>query len=455
MADHIAQTITAPSKAGSDRLPTWLCTGYGVGMVGGQIFRDAPALLLLPFLTDALGVMPVIAGLAIFIPKIWVVFADPLAGIASDRISTRWGRRRPFMFVGGILTVLLLLLVFNVPLFESPIATAVYVSGAYTLALTAFAAYSVPYLTMGSEMTANPHDRTRLMAFRVAFMATGLIVGGYAAAIRDMGGVGREAYSFMAWVIGIICLLTMMVPVFATAKAPYYDRHETSLSVLAQFKLALSNKPFLILLSAAFLQRLAEGTGYAAIIYFQMLVLKQPPTVLGTSILFIALAGIFSQPLWVALCKRFGKKHVYVTALLLYCAAFALWLIPDPALWLIYLIGTLNGLFNSAFILTALSMLTDTVAYDRLKTGLNREGAFNGVWLASEKVAFAFGTLIVGILLSWFGYVESTTGLAHEQPASALTGITIAYVIVPIAVHLSSLFFLSRYKLREQDLEPA
>jgi GPH family glycoside/pentoside/hexuronide:cation symporter len=424
-------------------------------MVGGQIFRDAPALLLLPFLTDALGVMPVMAGLAIFIPKIWVVFADPLAGIASDRISTRWGRRRPFMFFGGVLTVILLLLVFNVPIFQSPVATAVYVSGIYTLALTAFAAYSVPYLTMGSEMTTNPHDRTRLMAFRVAFMASGLIVGGYAAAIRDIGGVGREAYSFMAWVMAAVCLVTMMVPVFATAKAPYYDRHETSLTVLAQFKLALGNKPFLILLSAAFLQRLAEGTGYAAIIYFQTLVLKQPPTVLGTSILFIALAGIFSQPLWVALCKRFGKKPVYVAALLLYCAAFALWLIPDPALWLIYLIGTLNGLFNSAFILTALSMLTDTVAYDRKQTGLNREGAFNGVWLASEKVAFAFGTLIVGGLLSWFGYIESTTGVAHEQPASALTGITISYVIVPIVVHLSSLIFLSRYKLREHDVAAA
>ena len=83
------------------RLPTWLCTGYGVGMVGGQIFRDAPALLLLPFMTEALGVPAAVAGFAIFIPKIWVVFADPMAGIASDRVSTPWGRRRPFMFRGS------------------------------------------------------------------------------------------------------------------------------------------------------------------------------------------------------------------------------------------------------------------------------------------------------------------------------------------------------------------
>ncbi|MBL8642654.1 MAG: MFS transporter, partial [Rhodospirillaceae bacterium] len=429
------------------RLPNWLCAGYGVGMIGGQIFRDAPALLLLPFLTNTLAVPAAMAGLAIFVPKIWVVFADPLAGLASDRISTRWGRRRPFMFVGGLLTVALFLLMFNVPVFSTPAATSVYVSITYTLALTAFAAFSVPYLTMGSEMTTDPHDRTRLMGFRVAFMATGLIVGGYAAVIRDLGGEGRAGYSFMAMVMGAVCLVTMMISVFATAKARYYDRHETSLGLMAQFKLAIENKPFLTLLSAAFLQRLAEGTGYAALIYFLTLVIKQPPTVLGTMIMFIALAGILSQALWVAACKRFGKMRVYVVTLLLYCGAFAMWLIPEPPLWLIYLIGTLNGFFNSAFILTALSMLTDTVAYDRDKTGLNREGAFNGVWLASEKVAFAFGTLIVGVLLAWFGYVESDMGMAQAQPASALTGIKISYVIVPIIFHLSSLVFLARYKL--------
>jgi len=430
------------------RLPTWLCTGYGVGMVGGQIFRDTPALLLLPFMTDALKVPAVVAGLAIFVPKIWVVFADPLAGVASDRISTRWGRRRPFMFWGGLLTVALFILMFNVPGFalSTPVVTAAYVSGVYTLALTAFAAYSVPYLTMGSEMTTDPHDRTRLMGFRVAFMATGLIVGGFAARIRDMGGPGQEGYSFMALVMGALCLVTMMTTVFVTAKAPYVDRDETQVGLLEQFKLALGNKPFVTLLSAAFLQRLAEGTGYAALVYFQIYVLGQPTAVLGTMILFIAVAGIISQPMWVAACKRYGVMRVYVTTLLLYCAAFALWAIPDPALWMIYAIGFLNGLFNSAFILTALSMMTDTVVYDRQRTGLNREGAFNGVWLASEKVAFAFGTLIVGAVLSWFGYVESNTGGA-TQPASALQGITLAYVALPIVFHLASLVFLRLYRL--------
>jgi GPH family glycoside/pentoside/hexuronide:cation symporter len=429
------------------RLPTWLCLGYGAGMIGGQIFRDTPALLLLPFLTNTLEVPAAMAGLAIFIPKFWVVFADPLAGIASDRIRSRWGRRRPFMLVGGLLTVATFVLLFHVPGLAAPALRAAYVCAVYTLALTAFSAFSVPYLTMGAEMTPDTHERTRLMGFRVAFMATGLIVSGYAGAIRELGGPGAAGYALMAWIMGALCLVTMMTSVFTTARAPYYDRHETTLPVMAQFRLALENRPFLLLLGTTFLERLAEGTGYATLVYFQVYVLKQSMQMLGTLVLFIAVPGIVSQPLWVAAARRFGKRPTFVATLTIYCAVFALWLVPRPdQTALILLLGALNGLFNSAFILTALSMLTDAIAYDRDRTGLNREGAFVGVWLANEKVAFAVGTLIVGGVLAWFGYAETTAGFVAQSPR-ALTGITVAYVALPIVFHLASLGFLLRYRL--------
>jgi GPH family glycoside/pentoside/hexuronide:cation symporter len=434
-------------------LATSLCLGYGIGMVGAQVFRDAPAFLLLIFMTDTLGVPGALAGAAIFIPKIWVVFADPLAGLASDRIDTRWGRRRPFMLVGAILTGAAFVAIFNVPDFGTPGARAVYVSVAYTLALTAFAAYSVPYLTMGSEMTDDYHERTRLMAFRVAFMATGLIVSGYAARIREIGGAGEAGYAFAALVIGALSTGTMLVAVFATARAPYYSRHESSPPLLDQFRLALANTPFVHLLTAVFLERLAEGIGYAAMIYFQTLVLGNSATVVGNMVFFLCVPTILGQPVWVACCRRFGKRPTHVTALLLYCVAVLFWLSATPdRVWITYAVAFISGFLNSGFILTALSMLTDTIAYDRNRTGLNREGAYTGVWLAGEKVAFALGTLIVGVVLSGFGYVETLGDQPVAQPESALSGITLAFVSLPIFFHLVSLVFLFRVRLSEKTI---
>lgn len=419
-------------------------------MVGAQIFRDAPAFLLLIFMTDTLGIPGAVAGLAIFIPKIWVVFADPLAGMASDRIDTRWGRRRPFMFFGAILTVVGFIAMFNVPTFESHGIRAAYVSAVYTLALTAFAAYSVPYLTMGSEMADSLHGRTRIMAYRVAFMATGLIVSGYAARIREIGGPGEEGYQFAAWVIGALSLVTMLATVFATANAPFTRRTENSPPLLEQFRLALQNKPFVNLFTAAFLERLAEGVGYAALIYYQTLILGNSATVLGNMIFALCTPTILGQPIWVAACRRFGKRPTHVAALLLYCIAVACWLLArENSVWVTYAVAFFCGFLNSGFILTALSMLTDAIAFDRNRTGLNREGSYTGVWLASEKVAFAVGTLIVGIVLSVFGYIEAEGGAVVTQPSSALTGITIAFVALPILFHLLSLFFIFRFALVE------
>ena len=77
-------------------LPVPAYFGYGVGQVGGQILRDTPALILPIYMTTVLGMEAALAGLVIIIAKFWVVAADPVAGIISDRTETRWGRRRPF-----------------------------------------------------------------------------------------------------------------------------------------------------------------------------------------------------------------------------------------------------------------------------------------------------------------------------------------------------------------------
>ena len=65
--------------------------GYALGQFGAQMGRDVPASLLLFFMTQHLGLAPALAGLAILLPKLWVIAGDLLVGIASDRTRGRWG----------------------------------------------------------------------------------------------------------------------------------------------------------------------------------------------------------------------------------------------------------------------------------------------------------------------------------------------------------------------------
>src|SRR3954471_16331541 len=77
--------------------------GYGLGSVATGSFGTVPGLLLLPYLTDRLGVPAAAAGGIGFAPKAWDVVLNPIAGRISDRSTHPDGRRRPFLIRAGLL----------------------------------------------------------------------------------------------------------------------------------------------------------------------------------------------------------------------------------------------------------------------------------------------------------------------------------------------------------------
>jgi glycoside/pentoside/hexuronide:cation symporter, GPH family len=54
------------------------------------------------FLTDVAGLRPDYAAWAVGIGRLWDAVNDPLFGLLSDRIRTRWGRRRVLLLFGAV-----------------------------------------------------------------------------------------------------------------------------------------------------------------------------------------------------------------------------------------------------------------------------------------------------------------------------------------------------------------
>src|SRR5215831_13766050 len=89
-----------PAQAG--RIPRRVRIGYATGSLVTGAFGTVPGLLLLPYLTDTLGVAAGLAGLLVLLPKAWDVVVNPLAGRISDRTQSPWGARRPYLLVAGL-----------------------------------------------------------------------------------------------------------------------------------------------------------------------------------------------------------------------------------------------------------------------------------------------------------------------------------------------------------------
>ncbi|MEE8306289.1 MAG: MFS transporter, partial [Gammaproteobacteria bacterium] len=167
-------------------------------------------------------------------------------------------------------------------------------------------------------------------------------------------------------------------------------------------------------------------------------------------VLAMTFASILALPAWGWLGNRIGKRRAYILSSLLYCCTMLTWLVakPDQDLLIIGR-GVLVGLTNTGLLLMAVAMLPDTIEYDFRKTGLRREGIFSGFWMAIEKAGNAGGALVVGVILSLMGFVESA-GVPVEQSARALFGIKLAFAIVPTVLLLTSLFILRHYPLSEE-----
>jgi GPH family glycoside/pentoside/hexuronide:cation symporter len=425
----------------------WLYAGYGVGMVGERIFRDAPALLLLVFMTNYLAIPAALAGLVVFLPKIAMLVLDPLVGSISDRLRTRWGRRRPLMLLGALLTTGTFILLFHPPGFATVSARALYMGCMVTLGFAAYAVYSVPYLTMASEMALTAEERSRIMSVRVAFMAVGLTVGAYAGGIAQWAGGGVGGYHAMAAILGTVILLTTLTTVLATARARHRDVDDKPLGLLGGFVLVWRNRSYCRLLSVGFLQKLGEGLGYGSFAYLCIYVVHQPLSAMGLVVLAATVGQIASQPLWVWLSRRWPRVGVYTVGVLGWCLNLLLWLGMDrQPTWLLIPLGLQAGISGGALLSSTLSMLADAINAESETEGVNREGLFSGLWLAAEKLAFALGALIVGLMLGAAGFIETTDGLTIAQPHSAIVAIAITYVGINGLVYISSLWPAWRYQ---------
>ena len=150
--------------------------GFGIGQIAGQLFRDAPSLLLLFYLTSILGIEPALAGAVIFIPK--VLFGagfDLTVGLVSDRYAAQFARRR-WLLIGAVAAPFAMLGAFTVPEGSQFLQLAwVFISFSFYMAV--FSTFSVPYLAQFAEITDSPAERTELMAWKHGFTGVGVLLG--------------------------------------------------------------------------------------------------------------------------------------------------------------------------------------------------------------------------------------------------------------------------------------
>lgn len=448
---------TPPSPAVLAPLPRVVRIGYGLGSFGTGIFGAVPGLLLLFYLTDVLGVAPLLAGVVVFLPKAWDALANPYVGSLSDRTHHRWGPRRPWM-LGGALTLPFLF----AAMFAGPPLTgnwaALYVGGIYLLAATSFAAFQVPYIAMPAEITADHHERTRVMSWRVAFLSFAILLSGGVAPLiaghsgdDDPGTV--HGYRIMGVVLGALLMAGMLAAFFTTARArSVVPAVPGERSVLRQLAIARTNRSFMTLLGMYVVQATGAGAMLAGVQYFSTYILDDSS---ATTWLFAALVlpSIVAMPFWSRAALRFGKRNAaFAASCCFLVAALMMMSAGQVSAGVVYGITAVAGVGYAGMQMLPMSMIADAVAADAMTTGKRRAGVFTGVWTAGEMLGLALGAGVFAAVLQAAGFVSSAADHRVPQPDSALTGVLLGFTLLPAVLLVVSMPFLLRYDLTEEKL---
>lgn len=442
--------------ATSSRLPASVCLGFGVGTVGVSIMLNGVTAYFPAFMSTVLGRDAQVAGFLLMISKLYDAVADIVIGSLSDRTRSRWGRRRPYLLWGGLISALSFLAIFA-PSALGERAVDYYMLVALVLYSTGYSLFNVPYIAMPSEMTSSRYERSRLLSFRTVFVSIGqLLAMAGTAALISAGGGGAAGYKVMGYTMALVIGGAMILSFFGTARAPRLDvqKHEAAPHLSRHaLRLLVDNRPFCLLAAAKVFQFLAFASVATTSLLFMLNVLKIGYT--GQMLLAIMqnVASALSMPMWLWLERRLGKRNAYLIGIAIMSATSFSWLTASAGIGNIELLvrGIAGGVGSGGMILLSVSMLSDTLAYDRELTGIQREGLLSSVIAVIEKTTFALGVAIVGLALSQARYLPTINGQIIQQPASAVTALYLCFAVVPVVLFGGNALCIAFYKLGGRD----
>ncbi|MGW4650836.1 MFS transporter [Kitasatospora sp. NPDC004289] len=426
---------------------------YALGSVGTGVYSTVPGLLLLYFMTDALGVPAAVAGLVVALPKVWDAVLNPMVGAASDREALRTGRRTRILAAGTAALPVAFAAMFLTPMTGA--GAAAWVAVAFVLASSAFSLFQVPYVALPAEMSDRPEVRTRIMVWRIVCLTVGILVaGGLAPAVVSLAGGGRAGYAVMGLVVAALLLVTLLVPTLGARRVVSRPGPEP-LGLTGALRTARGNRAFFALLLAFVLQAAAVAIMLAAAPYAATYWLGGYRL---TSVLFVCLVApsAVAVPLWGRAAARWGRLRCLTAATALFvAAAAALWPAAGRSgaqVGAVLALCAVLGVAYAALQVLPLSLLPDTVHADAARTGRLQSGAFTGLWTAGETAGLAAGPGLFSLALAAAGFVASTTDHPVAQTDTARAGVLLGFSLVPAVLMLLSLPALRAYGRRRSTV---
>ncbi len=416
---------------------------YGLGsriMYGMAEFYGGGAFVIINtfftvFLTKALGMPAALAGTIPLVGKIWDAITDPIMGNITDRTVSRFGPKRFYILVGGIVSALTFIVMWVTIPTKSVAGLYLFYLFMYCLFSTGFTIITVPYNGLLPDMIDDYTIRAKFSNVRMIWSTLGSMVCGLVPTFIIKDNLNTTSYLVCAVLFGFLFFVTSMVTFAGTWEHP---KEPVKTSIIESFPQAASvfrSRSFRIFIAIYLFGQCGMDFVSGMAVYYVDDVLNGYQngyfTYLMAVILISQLVGmLIFGPVMAATSKRttilIGAPIRLVGTLGLLAISY-----EGAPIVPILLMTALIGLGNAATLTSIFSIMADMAEVDELITSIRRPGIVSGMATFARKISSGLSAAIIGFLLSAVGYDEVVANGGLRQSLFTQKGIVYIYVFVP------------------------
>ena len=420
---------------------------YGIGAYGKDLACGIVYTFLMIYFTDVVGINPAFVGTLFLMARLWDAINDPIMGMIVDNTRSRFGKFRPWIFIGTILNSVVLFLLFRKPDLEGT-SLYLYYSVMYILWGMTYTIMDIPYWSMIPTLATTKEDREKISVVpRIFASLGGLTVTTFGIALVNKLGNGNQIKGFEYFVLGIIIIfiISTIVTCINVKEKTQVQVNNEKVNIKQAFNILKQNDQLLVFIGIVLAYNLAmQLAGGAAIYYFKYVAGKES---LFSLYSFFKVAEIGGLMLFPVVTRKIGRQQVFRMATILPMFGLTLFisgLIAPQSILFISVSAVLLNLGSGFLLGSTTVMLADIVDYGEYKLGSRNESIIFSAQTLLVKLASALSGWLIGVGLSLIGYVAG----AAVQSNITIIGIRVIMTIIPSIVALVMyVIYKSKYKI--------
>ncbi len=439
-------------EAAADRISVGTRIAYGCGDTACNIVYGMISSLLTLFYTDYAGISPITVGIVMLVSRVFDGSSDLIMGFIVDRTKSRWGKSRPWLLWMMVPYGIAAVLMYTVP-HTTDFLKGIYIFVTYNLTTTViYTAINVPYGSLSTMMTRDSYQQDMLSVFRMILSPVGRIISVTATMpLVKLFGDDQSAWikTMCIWVvIAMLLLLYCFLKCEETVKIQKKEA-DKKIPVGQSIKGLVTNKYFWCVLGLWSIQVIHQTVVGTDLPYYCKYIFGNDSwmySVLYFLETVIMILGAMACP---ALIKRWGKRNVTLAgSILAIVSHLAVFLNPYSFYWF-FAVTLIRSFGVSQLSATIFGMMGDVVEYGYWKNGYRQESLIFGGASLGFKVGTGITSAIMTGLLTYSGYISSTTG-SMTQPESAVHMIENIYKYGPLIIWGAAAVILLVYRLDKE-----